>query len=166
MGGVSIQEPFTIVVVFRDVGMGIVGVADAGKRELCVPPHEFTVVELGVERDCAAYVFWNVQTIVNGVRRARRNQADINDGACGPSVALVDGIAVTINLERPIEMRALLNGTFAAVFNHAAPEDSLVFFTAALQPEADVESVDGAAREKVADLLCADDHVDDDIVAT
>src|SRR5258708_10779724 len=145
MQGVFIQKPFAIVVVFRNVGMGIVGVTDADKRELRVPPHEFSVVELGVKRDCTACVFWNVQTIVNSVRRARRNQANINEGACGPSIALVDGIAVSVNLERPIEVRALLNRAFASVFNHAAPEDSLVFIIGGLQLEPNVQSVLSAA---------------------
>src|SRR5258708_1054614 len=145
--------------------MGIVGVADAGKRELGVPPHEFSVVELGVKRDCTAGVFWNVQTIVNSVRRARRNQADINEGACGPSISFVDEIAVSVNLERPIEVRALLNRAFSSVFNPAAPEDSLVFIISGLQLEPDVEGGDGAGWEKMADLLCADDHIVDHIVA-
>src|SRR5260370_41989844 len=145
IGGVSIEKPFTVVVIFRDVGMGIVGVADGGKSELGVPPHEFSVVELGVKRDCTAGVFWNVQTIVNSVRRARRNQADINEGACGPSISFVDEIAVSVNLERPIEVRALLNRAFSSVFNPAAPEDSLVFIISGLQLEPDVEGVDGAA---------------------
>ena len=57
-----------------------------------VPPLEFAVVEFGVERDVFACGFGDVQAEVSGVGGAGRNEVDVDDGARGPGVALVDRI--------------------------------------------------------------------------
>ena len=85
---------------------------------------------------------------------------DVDDGAGGPGVALVDGIAVAVDLERFVEVRAGFDGALAVVFDFAAPEDGLAFFVGGLEFEPDVEGVDGAAGEEVADLASEDDDVD------
>src|SRR5262249_11912813 len=89
----------------------------------------------------------------------------VNDGARGPSVALVNGIAVPIDLERTIKVRARLDGPFAIVFDFAAPENRLAFFVRGLQLEPNVERVDGPAGEKVADLARSNDYVHANIVS-
>jgi len=73
---------------------------------------------------------------------------DVNDGAGGPGVALVDGIAVAIDLERFVEVRARLNGAFAVVFDFSAPENGLALFVGGLKFEPDVEGVHGASGKK------------------
>src|SRR5271170_2296201 len=77
----------------------------------------------------------------------------------GPGIALVDTVAVSVELQRTIKMRALFDRAFAAVLDHAAPEYGLTFFIRGFQFEPGVVGVDGAAGEKVADLLGAHHHV-------
>jgi hypothetical protein len=102
---------------------------------------------------------------VHGVSRARRNQPHIYDGARGPGIALVDGIAVCVDLQRTIEMRAFFHRTFAIILDHATPEDCLALVVDALQFKPRVVGVDGAAGEKVSDLLGANDDIDADGIA-
>ena len=52
-----------------------------------------------MQRDLAAGIFRNVQAVVHCVSRARRDQVHIDDRPGGPGIALVDRIAVLINLQ-------------------------------------------------------------------
>ncbi len=105
-------------------------------------------------------VFRNAHAIVHGVSRAGWNQTHIHHRARGPGIAFVDGIAVSIDLQRAVEVSAFLDRTVAVVFDHAAPENRLAFVVGALQFEPGVVGVDSAAGKKVSDFLRAHDHVD------
>ena len=113
-----------------------------------------------MQRDLVSGIFRNVQAVVNRIGGARWNQVDVNHGARGPGVALVDGIAVAIDLQRAVKVRALFHRTVAVVFDHAAPENGLALLVGSLQFEPGVVGIDGAAGKKVADLFRADNHVD------
>src|SRR5437764_12198353 len=95
----------------------VLGVAfrNAHKCELCVPPGELAVAEARVQGDLASRALGNVQAVVHGVGSAWRNQVDVNAGTRGPRIAFVDGIAVFINLQRAIEVRAGFDRAFAVV---------------------------------------------------
>ncbi len=64
-----------------------------------IEPAELPVVEPGMQSDFVARIFRNVETKVRGVRRARRDQMDVNNGASRPGVSFVDWIAVPIDLQ-------------------------------------------------------------------
>ena len=89
----------------------------------------------------------------------------VNDGARGPRVALVDGIAVPVDLQRTIKVRAGLDGAFAVVFDLAAPENLLAFFVGGLQFQPNIEGVYGAPRKEVANLARSNDDVHANIIA-
>src|ERR1700719_1532437 len=114
-----------------------------------------------MESEVFAYAFGDVEAEVGGIGGAGRDEVDVNDGAGGPGIALVDGIAVAIDLKRFVEMCAGFDGALAVVFNFAAPENGLAFFVGGLEFETDVE---GVAGEEVADFAGADDDVYLDIV--
>ena len=73
--------------------------------------------------------------------------------------AFVDGVAVRIDLQRTIKMRALVDGPVAVVLYHAAPEDGLALIVGSLEFQPRVVSIDSAAWEEVADFFCAHDHI-------
>src|SRR2546421_9842731 len=98
-----------------------------------VEPSELAIVELRMQCDFVACIFRTVQTVVCSVRRARRDQMDVNNGASRPSVSFVDGIAVPINLQRTIEVRPGLDRAFTIVLHHPAPENRLASFIRGLQ---------------------------------
>src|SRR5205823_679290 len=143
---------------------GLIGF-DAREREMRIEPTELAIVEFGVKRNLVASIVRNVEAIVCRVRGPRRNQMNVHNGASCPGVALVDGIAVAIDLQRAIEMRSRLDWAFAAVLNFTAPENGLAFFIGSLQLEPDVERVHGAAGEKVADLARTYDYIDSGVIA-
>src|SRR5438132_1916582 len=132
---------------------------------MCIEPTELAVVQLAMERNLVADIVRNVQAIVRGVRGTRRDEMNVNDGASGPGVALVDGIAVAIDLQRAIEMRPRFNGALAVVLNFTAPKNRLAFFIGGLQFEPDIEGVYGAAGEEVSDFARAHNDVDTDVIA-
>jgi hypothetical protein len=90
---------------------------------------------------------------------------NINNGASRPGVPFVDGIAVPIDLQRTIEVRARLDGTFAIVLHFTAPENRLSFFIGGLQLQPNVESVYRAAGEEMSDLAGAHNDIHAGIVA-
>src|SRR5580704_11589233 len=90
---------------------------------------------------------------------------DINNGASGPGVAFVDGIAVPVNLKRAIEVRPGFDGAFTVVLDLPAPENRLPLFIRGLQFQPHIESVDRAAGEKVPDLACAYNDVHARVIA-
>src|SRR5690349_11217137 len=62
-------------------------------------------------------------------------------------------------------MSAGLDGTFAIVLDLAAPKNGFAFFVGRLQFEPDIEGINGAAGEKMADLARSNDHVHANIIA-
>ena len=118
-----------------------------------------------MQRDLVTRIFRNVQAKVRGVRRAWRDQMNVNNGASGPGVALVNRIAVPIDLKRTIEVSSRLDRAFAIVFNFSAPENDLAFLICGLQLEPGIESINGATWEKVADLPSADYNIHASIAA-
>src|SRR5258708_3607780 len=130
-----------------------------------IEPAELAVVQLGMQRNSVARIFWYVETIVRGVRRARRNQMHVDDGACGPGVSLVDGIPVPIDLQRTIEVRPRLDRTFAIVLHFPAPENRLAFFICGLQFKPNIKSVNRAAGEEVPNFAGAYNDVHASFIA-
>src|SRR5439155_490668 len=110
-------------------------------------------------------IFGNVKTEVCCIRGTRSDQMDVHDRASGPGVALVDGIAVAIDLQRTIEVRSRFDGTFTVVLDFSAPEEYLAFFISRLQLEPDLEGVHRATWEKVADFAGTHDHVHAGVIA-
>src|SRR5438445_2336188 len=90
---------------------------------------------------------------------------DIDDRASRPSVTLVNGIAMPIDLQRAVKVRSGLDWTLAVVLDFAAPENRLSLFIGGLQLEPDIESVHSAAGEEVSDLASAHHHVDALVIA-
>src|SRR6266478_3070767 len=163
MGGVTVEVPLAIVVIRRGRCAGFVQASfirfDASEREMRVEPAELSVVELRMQRNLVAHIFWNMQTIVRGVRRARRNQMHVNYRARRPGVPLIDGIAVPVNLQGTIEMCTRLDQPLTAVFDFSAPENCLPFFIAGLQLKPYIECVHRAAGEEVPDFARAYNYI-------
>src|SRR5713226_10728784 len=105
-----------------------------------IEPAELPVVEPSMQGDLVAGIFRNVETIVRRVRRARRNQMDVDNGTSRPGVAFIDGIAVPINLQGAIEVRTRLDRALAIVFDSSAPDNRFTFFVGDLQLKPDIES--------------------------
>src|SRR5271165_6130223 len=112
-----------------------------------------------MQRNLVPGIFWNQQAEVHSVSRSRWNQPHIYDRPRCPRVALVDGIAMRVDLQRTIKVRPLLDGAVAVILDHAAPENSLALIVRALQFEPGVVGVYRAAREEVPDFLGAHHHV-------
>ncbi len=91
VGEITGELPLAVVVILGDIA-GLIGIRRAGEGEMGVPPLEFAVVEFGMKRDVFAGAFGDVQAEVGGVGGARRDEVDVDDGAGGPGVALVDGM--------------------------------------------------------------------------
>ena len=71
----------------------------------------------------------------------------------------VGGIALGVEEERAVKMSAFLHGSLAAVFDHSAPEDGLAGGVSAFELQPDVEGIDGAAGEEMANLARPDHHI-------
>ena len=112
-----------------------------------------------MERDFVAGILRDVQTIMGGVSCAWRNQMNINHGAGGPGIALVDSVAMCVYLQRAIKMGALFHRAFAVIFHHAAPKDGLALVVGPFQFKPGVIGVHCPAGKKVSDLFSADDHI-------
>ena len=122
-------------------------------------PRELAITQTRMQRDLVPGILRNVHAIVHGIGRARRNQAHIHHCARRPRVPLVDGIAVRIDLQRAVEVRAFLHRTFAVVFDLATPENRLPFVIRALQFEPGVVRIDGAAGEEMPNFFRAHHYV-------
>ena len=103
---------------------------------------------------------------MNRIGRAGRDQPYINDCPCRPGVAFIDRIAVGIDLQRAVEVRAFFNRATTVVFDHATPEDGLALVVSTLQFKPGVVGIDGAAREEVADFFRSDHNVNSHRVST
>src|SRR5207244_5104487 len=115
--------------------------------------------EARLEVDAAGGILGNSYAVVNRVRRSWWNQAHIGQGACGPGITLVDGIAVAIELQRAIEVSAFFDGPLSTVFDHAAPENNVAILIGSLKLEPHIERVHRTAREEVSDLARAYDDI-------
>src|SRR5690348_10813995 len=102
---------------------------------------------------------------MHGVGSARWDQANINHGASGPRITLIDGIAVSIDLQRTIKVRAFFHWAFAVVFDHATPENRLVLVVSGLKFQPGVIGVHSTTGEKVPDLFCANYDIDSNRVS-
>ena len=112
-----------------------------------------------MKRDLVAGVFRNRHAVMHSVGRARRDEPHIHHSPRRPSVTLVDGVAVRVDLQRAVEVCTFFDRTLAVALNHAAPEDGLAFVVGAFQFEPGVVGVDSAAGEKVSNFLRAHDYV-------
>src|SRR5205823_3232259 len=95
-----------------------------------------------------------------------RNQPHVSHRACRPCIALVDRIAMLVELQAAIKMRARVDRPFPPVRDGTAVQEYAPFVIDGLQLDPDVERVNSPAREKVADLPRADDDVDAERFAT
>ncbi len=102
----------------------------------------------------------NLKAEVRRVCCAGRNEVGVNGGARGPGIAFIDGIAVRIDQERTVEMRAGIDGAFAFVGGAAAPEDYAAFVVRGGEFEPAIECVHCAARKEVAHLARAYDDIE------
>src|ERR1700687_1251849 len=105
-----------------------------------------------------ARMFGNVQAIVHGIGRTRRDQADINYRAGGPGVALIDLVAARVHLQRAKKMCALFDRPFAIVLYAPAPENIPALFVGGRELEPAVKCIHGAAGEEVPDLAGTHDN--------
>ena len=173
MSGIRFMPPETLrriprvhvlrIVVRRGAGqVGLLRIAHAGIGELRVHPHELAVVHLGAQRDRADDVLRHVESIVHGVGRAGRNQPRVDDRARGPGIPLVDLVAVLVDEQAAVEVRAWLDRARAVVGHRAAVQDRLAVRVHGLELDPHVERVDRAAREEVSDLARADHDFEPD----
>src|SRR6516165_5354172 len=89
---------------------------------------------------------------MGSISSSRRDQVGIHDGAGGPSVALVDDVAVGVQLQGAIEVGADVDRALAVVGCFAAPENDLSIVISSFELQPDVKRVHGAPREEVAQL--------------
>ena len=124
-----------------------------------VEPGELAVAQPRGQLDFAACFLGNLHAEVNGVGRARRNQANVHYRARRPGIALVNRIAVRIHLQGTIEVRSLFDRAFAVVIDLAAPENRLALVVDSFEFEPGIVGINRAAGEEVADALSAYHHV-------
>ncbi len=139
---------------------GCPGTRLTGIGELRVGVRELSVLQARGERERTLGVLRNPDAVVRHVRGARRNQPDVEQAARLPRVALVDGIAVRIELIRAIEVRAGSTGPRPS--SVTSPLQKIVRPSASwpMQLEPDVERVHRAAREEMSDLARAHHDVE------
>jgi hypothetical protein len=132
----------------------------AGVAELRVIWGEFPVIQPGFQRNWTLGILGNSHPIMRDVGRARRDQPDVQQAAHGPSIALVDGIPISIELKRLIKMRPFFDRSAAIILDFPAPEDDFPGRIAPFEFQPDIERVDRPAGKEVADLARAHDHID------
>ena len=154
-----------LAVVGIDTRRRLPGIGLARKRKLRVPPRELSVEQPRVQRDLRSRIVRHVHAVVHRIRRPGRDEPHIHHRTRGPGIAFVNRIAVSIDLQRPVEVCALFHRTFAVVFYHPAPEDGLALVVRAFEFEPCVVGIDRATGEEMADLFGANHHVDPHIVA-
>src|SRR5436190_6291947 len=131
-------------------------------RELRVVVRKLPVIQLRGERNRTAHVFRDPDPEMTDICRSGRNEADVQNAARLKCIALVDRIAVSVELIRAVEMRAGLHWSAAFVGHLAAPENDPPVGVARLELEPDVERVDGPSGKEVSDLTRPYDDVDAD----
>ena len=101
---------------------------------------------------------------MRGIGRARRNEPHVRNRACHPRVSLVDHVAVLVELQAPVEMRAPVHRPILSVEKTAVKHGTaLRILDAQFHPH--VVSVHSAAGEEMTDLSRAHDHVESDRLA-
>ena len=135
-------------------------VAHAGECPLRVPPRELPVVDFRLQVNAVASVLRDLQPVVHGVGGPRWNQPHVGHRSRGPRIPLVDGIAMTVEQQAAIEMRAFIDRPAAALGGRAAMEQRAPAIVGRLEFHPHIESVDSAAREEMPDLARAHDHFD------
>ena len=159
-GKITCENPVAVVVILAHRRAGLAWVTNTREGPLRIPPTKFAVVKLGGDRDAVARVLGDFQPKVGGIRRAGRDEARVHERAGGPGVALVDGIAVRVELERAVKMRAGLDGPLPVVRDFTAPENHAAMLVLSLELDPAIERIHGAAGEKVAKLASAHHHFD------
>ena len=159
VGRVAREEPLSVVIRFRDRWRRLRRVALAGVGPLGEPPGKLAIVDLRAQGDAIAGVLRDLQPVVDGVGRARRNQAHIRHRAGHPGVPFIDRVAVLVELQAAVEVRARVHRTAAPVLSHPAVEQDTPLFVHRLEFHPHVEAVDGPAWKEVPDVACADDHL-------
>ncbi len=109
-----------------------------------------------------AGVLGYLEAIVDRVSGARRNQTHVGDRSRGPRVALVDRVAVLVELKAAVEVSAGVDGPLPVIRRDAAVEQNASLVVDRLELDPDVERVDRAAGEEVPDLACPHDDLDAD----
>ncbi len=137
----------------------------ARKRELRVEIRELAITEAGGQGNLAARFLRNFHAEVHCIGGAGRDQPYVHDGARSPGVALVDGIAMGVHLERAVEVRTLFDRALAVILDHAAPEDRLAFVVDTFQLEPGIVGIDGAAGKEMSDSLGTHHDIDANGVA-
>src|SRR5262249_28131962 len=132
----------------------------AGKRPLRVPPGELAVVDLRAQQDAMAGVVWNLQLVVHRICGARRNQPHVGHRSRHPRVSLVNGIAVSVELETSEKMRSRIGGPLADVLDRTAVEQAAPLVVGCFEFHPDVERIHRAARKEMTDLSGAYDDLD------
>src|SRR6184192_2584541 len=97
---------------------------------------------------------------------ARRNQPHIGDRPRHPRIALVDRVAVFIQLKTAIEVRAWLDRTSATVANFTAVKDCLTLVVDRFKLDPYVKRINGAAGKEVPDFARSHDHFNADGIAS
>src|SRR5208283_2969605 len=154
------EHELPVVVVGSNLGLWLSRIGLALKRKLRTPPGKFPVAEARRQGDLAARLLGNFHAEVHGVGGAGRAQTHVYDGARGPGVALVDRVAVRVDLQRAVEVRSLFHRTFAVVLDHATPENRLALVVDAFKFEPSVVGIDGAAGKKMPDAFGAHHDID------
>src|SRR5947207_855223 len=116
---IAVENELPVIKVRRCRGLGDISVYRAGEGKPSVVPGEFSIAQPRLQLDLAARVLRNLQPVVDGVSRPRWYQADINHCSAGPGIALVDRVAVAVNLKRAVKVGALFHRPFSIVFDLA-----------------------------------------------
>src|SRR6516165_6382618 len=133
-------------------------IVHAGKGPLRLPPHEFAVIKLSRQRDVIAGVLGHTKPEMSRVRGTRRNQVSVHHRTRRPGVPFVDHVAVLIELQRPVKVRAGIYRTLAVIGSLTAPVNGAA--PAVLSPELEpaIKRIDSARRKKVTEAPGADHH--------
>ena len=160
LGGITGEQPTAIIVRSRDGWIELRPVTYARERPLRVPPRELAVIHLGPKENSIAGIFGHLQTVMDGVGGARRNEPHVSNGAGHPSVALVDEVAVLVELNAAKEMRAWIHRPFAFVSDGAAVRQHASLIVDRFELDPDIEGIDRATRKEMTDLSRSDDDLD------
>jgi hypothetical protein len=128
--------------------------------ETRILPGELAVVQLRRHGDGPLRILGDLHPVVHDIGGAGRNQTDIQQAARLPRVALVDRIAVAVEHQRTVEVRARIHRSLSVIGHAPAPEHSASRCVLALQFKPDIERIHRAAGEEMTDLPRADHHVE------